>query len=71
MLVAWCEERRGYRVVYIGDSSSTVKERSEHRHVHDTQRIREIHARIEGQWSHGWCGRTMGAPVPLGPPPSL
>jgi len=26
MLVAWCEERRGYEVVYIGDLASTMKE---------------------------------------------
>ena len=71
MLVAWCDERRGYRVVYKGDSSSTVKETIEHYHGHDTQGIREIHARIEGQRSHGWCGSTMGAPAPPGPPPGL
>ena len=70
MLVAWCEERRGYRVVYIGDSSSTMKETIEHHHGHDTQGIREIHARIEGQRSHGWCGSTMGAPAPLCLPPA-
>ena len=56
MLATWCEERRGYRVVYIGDLSSTMKETLEHRHGHDTQRIREIHVRIVGQRSHGWCG---------------
>jgi hypothetical protein len=56
---------------YIGDSTSTTKETTEHRHGHDTERIREIHARIEGQRSHRWCGRTMGAPAPLGPPPRL
>ena len=71
MLVAWCEERRGYEVVYIGDLASTMKETTEHHHGHDTQGIREIHAMIEGQWSHGWCVRTMGAPAPLSPPPGL
>ena len=27
-----------------------------------------MHEKNGGQWSQGWCGRTMGAPAPLAPP---
>ena len=30
-----------------------------------------MHEKIGSQWSLGWCGRTMGAPAPLGAPPGL
>jgi len=63
--------REVHGVAYIGVSASIKKERIEHRHSQDTQGIRGIHERIEGQWGHRWCRHTKGAPATLGPPPGL
>jgi len=64
-------EREAWGGLYRSSGLYHEGNRTKHHHGHDTQRIREIHTRIEGQRSHGWCDRTMGAPTPLGPPPGL
>ena len=47
------------------------RKQTKHHHGYDTARIKKMHEKTEGQRSQGRCGRTMGAPTPLGAPPGL
>jgi hypothetical protein len=64
MIASWCEERRGYGVVYIGDSSSTMKETTEHCHSHDTQRIKEMWTKIGVRGAMGVAATPWVRPHP-------
>ena len=71
-LVAWCEERRGhggglYRRLDLyreGNKPSTAMAT-----IH--RRSKGCMQRLGCQRSHGWCGRTQGAPAPPAPPLGL
>jgi len=72
MLGAWCEERRGYGVAYIGARASTTMETNQAppwlRYTEDRENAQEDWELAEPGVvrPHHGCARTLGAPPSLG-----